>query len=136
MTSNTFITSTIVLQLLVPERDGIPLMASLFYRAEDPYAIRIAFHVDRDDEVEWTFGRDLLADGLNGRVGEGDVCLWPGTRDRGLLTIALSSPHGQALFEAPVAAVTDFLQRTYQVVPAGSEAGHMDIEADLNTLLP
>lgn len=136
MTNSACITSTIVMRLVVPERAGILLTASLSYQAKDPYAIRMVFHIDPDEEVEWMFGRDLLADGLSRRAGEGDVCLWPGTSDQSLLTIALCSPHGQALFEAPLAGVTGFLQRTYQIVPAGCEAGHVDIEAELNTLLP
>jgi hypothetical protein len=47
----------------------------------------------------------------------------------------LSSPFGQAHFEAPAQAMAAFLRRTYQIVPAGQESGHIDIEAELNDLL-
>jgi hypothetical protein len=47
----------------------------------------------------------------------------------------LSSPLGQAHFEAPAREISDFLRRTYQLVPAGEESGHIDIEAELNDLL-
>ena len=52
-----------------------------------------------------------------------------------VLNIELSSPFGQAHFEAPAQAMAAFLQRTYQIVPAGQESGFIDIETELNDLL-
>ena len=52
-----------------------------------------------------------------------------------VLNIELSSPFGQAHFEAPAEAMSAFLQRTYQIVPAGQESRHIDIETELNDLL-
>ena len=43
------------LRLVVPERGGVPLTASLRYRCDDPYAIRMSFHIGMDDPVEWLF---------------------------------------------------------------------------------
>jgi hypothetical protein len=99
----------------------------------DPYAVTIAFHVGLNEPVEWIFSRDLLAAGAKGSEGIGDVRVWPGDDDDGhrVLNIELSSPFGQALFHAPAAEVTAFLARTYQLVPEGSEAGHVDIDAEL-----
>jgi hypothetical protein len=51
------------------------------------------------------------------------------------LNIELSSPFGQAHFEAPAEAMSAFLQRTYQIIPAGQESRHIDIETGLNDLL-
>jgi hypothetical protein len=51
------------------------------------------------------------------------------------LNIELSSPFGQALFEAPAKDVSDFLRRTYQIVPAGEETDYVDVEAELANLL-
>jgi hypothetical protein len=136
MTSSTSIATKVGLRLVVAGHDPVPLTAGLFYRGEDPYAIRMAFDTGLDDAVEWIFARDLLAEGLDHHAGEGDVCLWPGTSSNNdVLHIALSSPHGQALFQAPLAAVTGFLQRTFQIVPPGREGEHTDIEAELNALL-
>jgi hypothetical protein len=114
----------------------------------------MAFHVGTDEPVEWIFARDLLAAGIESRQGEGDVQVWPSavsvaeTSDldvmgapgsRGIpgkvLNIELSSPFGQAHFEAPAEAMSAFLQRTYQIVPAGQESRHIDIETELNDLL-
>jgi len=47
----------------------------------------------------------------------------------------LSSPFGQAHFEAPVKDISDFLRRTYQIVPVGEESAHVDVETALTDLL-
>jgi hypothetical protein len=126
-------------------------VASLYYSGSDPYAVRMAFHVGTDEPVEWIFARDLLAAGIDARQGEGDVRVWPSAQscaesdglevigdastEGTVLNIELSSPFGQAHFEAPAQAMAAFLHRTYQIVPAGQESGYIDIEAELNDLL-
>ena len=136
MNSSATVAAEVGLRLVVPEHGGVPLTASLYYRGEDPYAIRMAFHVGMDEPVEWIFARDLLAAGLSHPAGEGDVRLWPSTgSNRGVLNIALSSPFGQAQFEAPLAALTGFLLRTFEVVPAGREGDFIDISVELNEML-
>jgi hypothetical protein len=112
----------------------------MYYSGGDPYAVRMAFHVGTDEPVEWIFARDLLAAGIESRQGEGDVQVWPSATscagtDEQILNIELSSPFGQAHFEAPARAMSAFLQRTYQIVPAGKESLYIDIEAELNDLL-
>ena len=123
----------------------------MYYSGDDPYAVRMAFHVGTDEPVEWIFARDLLAAGIESPQGEGDVQVWPslmscaddddldmpGPQESGgkILNIELSSPFGQAHFEAPAQAMSAFLQRTYQIVPAGQEGRYMDIETELNDLL-
>ena len=67
MNSSNTVAAELGLRLVVPEHDGVPLTASLHYRAEDPYAIRMAFHVGMDEPVEWIFARDLLAGGMTSR---------------------------------------------------------------------
>jgi len=52
-----------------------------------------------------------------------------------VLNIELSSPFGQAHFEAPAQAMSAFLRRTYQIVPAGRESDYIDITAELDDLL-
>jgi len=140
--SSTTISAELGLRLVVPQQTIVPLVASLYYSGNDPYAIRMAFHVGTDEPVEWIFARDLLAAGIESRQGEGDVQVWPsepadaveGSEDV-VLNIELSSPFGQAHFEAPAEAMSAFLSKTYQVVPAGKESGFVDIEAELNDLL-
>jgi hypothetical protein len=143
--SSSTVSAEVGLRLIVPQQTIVPLVASLFYSGEDPYAIRIAFHVGLDEPVEWIFARDLLAEGIEGRTGQGDVQVWPsaaaadpesGESDGGdVLNIELSSPFGQAHFEAPVKDITDFLRRTYRIIEAGTESEHVDVEAELNAML-
>jgi hypothetical protein len=139
MNSST-VSAELGLRLVVPQQTIVPLVASLYYSREDPYAIRIAFHVGLDEPVEWIFARDLLAMGIEGREGLGDVHVWPSAGSEGgapgsVLNIELSSPFGQAHFEAPVKEISDFLRRTYQIVPAGEETDHVDVETELANLL-
>jgi hypothetical protein len=140
--SSTTVSAELGLRLVVPQQTIVPLVASLYYSGTDPYAIRMAFHVGTDEPVEWIFARDLLAAGIESRQGEGDVQVWPSEpadaeegSDDVVLNIELSSPFGQAHFEAPAEAMSAFLRKTYQVVPAGKESGFVDIEAELNDLL-
>ena len=125
-------------RLVVPQQTIVPLVASLYYSSDDPYAIRIAFHVGLDEPVEWIFARDLLAAGVNAREGNGDVTVWPSKGASGagqVLNIELSSPFGQAHFEAPIKEISDFLKRTHAVVPAGDETDFVDVDGELNDLI-
>ena len=133
------------LRLVAAEQTIVPLVASLYYRGSDPYAIRIAFHVGADEPVEWIFARELLADGMTTPVGDGDVQIWPSSPEadpdgeiRGpliVLNVKLSSPFGEAHFEAPAEAIIKFLDRTYSIVRMGQESDVIDIDAELNDLL-
>ena len=140
MNNSSTVSAELGLRLVVPQQTIVPLVASLYYSKEDPYAIRIAFHVGLDEPVEWIFARDLLCAGIDGEEGLGDVKVWPSAGSQGglpgtVLNIELSSPFGQAHFEAPIKEVSDFLQRTHQIVPTGEESAHVDVEAELANLL-
>ncbi|WP_017590943.1 SsgA family sporulation/cell division regulator [Nocardiopsis potens] len=130
--SGTTASAELGLQLLVPERTSVPLVARLDYTADDPYAIKVAFHTGEDEPVEWIFARELLTVGIVRPVGEGDVQVWPSkSGDERTVNIALSSPFGQAQFDAPVAPLAEFLHRTYEIVPAGEEADHIDLDSEI-----
>ena len=133
------------LRLVAAEQTIVPLVASLHYSASDPYAIRMAFHVGHEEPVEWIFARELLADGMATLVGDGDVQIWPSSAAMGpdgeirgplsVLNLNLYSPFGEAHFEAPADAISNFLDRTYGIVRMGREADVIDIDAELNGLL-
>src|ERR1700760_4571413 len=113
MNSSAPVSAELGLSLVVPDHGIVPLVASLYYGIDDPYAIRMAFHVGTAEPVEWIFARDLLAAGLDGPAGDGDVRVWPSDNGGdGVLNISLSSPFGQAHFEAPLIATAHFLART------------------------
>jgi hypothetical protein len=136
MNTGATVSAELGLSLVVPEHGAVPLVASLAYSVGDPYAIRMAFHVGTDDPVEWIFSRDLLSAGLGGPTGEGDVQVWPGeVHGIAVLNIALSSPFGQAHFEAPMISIADFLNRTYGLIAAGCESDFINIDGELDELL-
>jgi len=136
MDSGTTVSAELGLMLVVPQHTTVPLVASLFYSGDDPYAVRMSFHVGTDESVKWIFARDLLAAGMAEPSGEGDVRAWPSSDDgEEVLNLVLSSPFGQAHFEAPMTATAEFLHRTFDAIPAGHEGDFIDIGGELDSLL-
>ncbi|MEU8525116.1 MULTISPECIES: SsgA family sporulation/cell division regulator [Streptomyces] len=121
--------------VLSPER-SIPVPARLGYRADDPFAVHIAFHIGSEHPVNWTFARELLVEGVFRPCGHGDVRIWPTkVEGRSVVLMALSSPDGDALLEAPSAQVSAWLERTLRAVPPGTEADRLGIDDGLARLL-
>src|SRR5699024_6224772 len=115
--SDTTATAELGLRLVVPERTSVPLVARLDYSADEPYAIRLAFTTGEGHPFAWIFARELLTVGIVRPVGEGDVRVWPSNNesvDRSV-SIALSSPFGQAEFDTQVRPLAEFLHRTYEI---------------------
>ncbi|ARZ69892.1 SsgA family sporulation/cell division regulator [Streptomyces sp. HU2014] len=121
--------------VLSPDR-SIPVPARLSYRSADPYAVHISFHVTSDSPVNWTFARELLVEGVFRPSGHGDVRVWPTHADgRSLVCMALSSPDGEALLEAPASPVAAWLERTLRAVAPGSEPERLALDEALRELL-
>ncbi|MEU2426033.1 SsgA family sporulation/cell division regulator [Streptomyces sp. NPDC007851] len=121
--------------VLSPER-SIPVPARLTYRSADPYAVHVGFHINSQCPVHWTFARDLLVEGVFRPSGHGDVRVWPTKSEgRGVVLMALSSPAGDALLEAPAAQVSAWLERTLRAVPPGTEGARLGIDDALDQLL-
>lgn len=121
--------------VLSPERN-IPVPARLSYRSDDPFAIHIGFHINSEYPVHWTFARELLVEGVFRPCGHGDVRVWPTkVGGRSVVLMALSSPDGDALLEAPAAQVSSWLERTLRVVPPGTEGEQLGLDEALAELL-
>ncbi|QIJ62981.1 SsgA family sporulation/cell division regulator [Streptomyces sp. JB150] len=121
--------------VLSPER-AVAVPARLSYRTDDPYAVHIAFHIDSLCPVDWTFARELLVEGVFRPCGDGDVRVWPTKAEgRCVVLMALSSPAGEALLEAPAAPVSAWLERTLRVVPPGTEGEQLGLDDGLDRLL-
>jgi Streptomyces sporulation and cell division protein, SsgA len=141
--SRVAVSAELSLGLVGPEHTIVPLMASLHYTCQDPYAVKMAFHVGTDEPVQWTLARDLLAAALHSHEGIGDVQAWPSAapgdqaaeEGAGILNLSMTSPYGHAQFEAPAAAVASFLRRTFRIVPAGQESLFIDFDAEVAVLL-
>lgn len=113
-----------------------PLQAALSYDAADPYAVAAAFDLG-DTQVRWVLSRDLLSTGIFDPIGDGDVHAWPCLDARGhaVTILELSSPDGAALLQARSEDLLGFLTSTASVVAPGAESEHVDLEAELATLL-
>ncbi|MFJ1608532.1 SsgA family sporulation/cell division regulator [Streptomyces sp. NPDC088253] len=124
-------------RLVVSHEMSFSASMRLQYEPSDPYAVRAAFTVAGSDETaEWIIGRDLLADGLEGPTGEGDIRLWPAEEhDVSDLYILLNPPAGTALLKAPAQEIKAFLQEAEAVVPRGAEPGRIDLDALLAHLI-
>jgi hypothetical protein len=89
----------------------VTVRALLRWISTDPHTVAIAFRPGRRGEVTWLIDRDLLADGMRGPAGLGDVSILPDLRSDAHRELVLSSPDGQRGFRFPVAAVVAFLDR-------------------------
>ena len=129
---STSVTCELQLRLVVSSESSLSVPAGLRYDSADPYAVHASFHTGGNETVDWVFARDLLAEGLRRPTGCGDVRVWPSrNRGQGIVCIALSSPEGEALLEAPARALESFLKRTNAAVAPGSEHRHYDIDSEL-----
>ncbi|MCX4981155.1 SsgA family sporulation/cell division regulator [Streptomyces sp. NBC_00572] len=135
-TDNTTVERELELKLVLSPERAVPVPARLAYRTGDPYAVHITFHIGTDHPVNWTFARELLVEGVFRACGHGDVRIWPTKVDgRSVILMALSSPDGDALLEAPSAQVSAWLERTLRAVPPGTESERLGIDDGLVELL-
>jgi sporulation and cell division protein SsgA len=122
-------TEAIHAELVALYDGGTPVRARWSYRADQPFTVTAAFQTDRDRWVEWAFGRELLAEGLRGPAGVGDVRLHPEADDElTVLVVEIESPEGYAELELDHEAVSSFLAATEEIVPLGEESGHFDVD--------
>ncbi|WP_405886390.1 SsgA family sporulation/cell division regulator (plasmid) [Streptomyces sp. NBC_01136] len=126
----------VAVQLVVSRDYSLSMCMRLRYEPSDPYVVRATFFAHSDDPVDWVLGRDLLADGLSGSAGDGDIRIWSAVaRGDQAMYIALGSSAGTALLEVPVQDVRTFLENTEALVPQGTESGHIDWDVELANLL-
>ncbi|MCZ0207201.1 SsgA family sporulation/cell division regulator [Streptomyces achromogenes] len=133
---HTVVERELELRLVMSPEESVPVPARLTYRSDDPYAVHIAFHINSEHPVHWTFARELLVEGVFRPCGQGDVRVWPGrSAGRGVVLMALSAPDGDALLQAPVGQVSAWLERTLRAVPPGTEGGQPGLDDALDQLL-
>src|SRR4051794_18115501 len=98
-----------------------PSVCRLRYESSDPYPA--ALSTDTGAGVRtWTFARSLLAEGLFGHSGLGEVRVWrvQSCRD-GLVAIALGNPGRAVHIYVPLEPLQAFVAAMHQTVPAGRE---------------
>ncbi|GAA3847758.1 SsgA family sporulation/cell division regulator [Streptomyces coacervatus] len=117
-----------------PRMPNIP--AKLHYDRSDPFAVRMTFPAPatlEGVEVCWTFARDLLAAGLHGPEGHGDVRVRPYGYERTVLEF--HAPEGTAVVHVLSNEIRRFLDATSALVPVGLEHLQLDLDHDLAELI-
>ncbi|MFE0451515.1 SsgA family sporulation/cell division regulator [Streptomyces sp. NPDC058914] len=128
---------TVRMRLVVSHTCTQPMSGEFRYRSEDPYAVEAQFRTGGEEKVRWVFARETLIAGLRTTAGAGDVKIWPSrTGGEDVVVIALESPEGNALLEAPREALQTFLRRTSSVVPPGQEWRYIDVDELLHVAAP
>lgn len=109
---------------------GHRLSTVYVYDRAEPFAVTVVFRT-RGMELPWMFSRELLALGQVSLVGEGDVQVWPSADEHGdpFVMLRLSSPDGSLLLEATAEQIHGFLEASTDLVPRGTEADHLDLDA-------
>jgi hypothetical protein len=116
---------------LLPAADAAnrltPVTIRWTYDSHEPYAVTVAFATERARWVEWVFARELLIEGLTEPAGEGDLRIHP-DEDPDLLVLEIHVPSGSAAFALDRDDTEEFLAETLDLVPAGTESTHFDID--------
>jgi hypothetical protein len=130
------VTQTVTLELIDPTGAATPINAELRYDARDPYAVTTVF-MTGTTQVRWTFGRELLTDGLYEPAGDGDVHVWPCLDSEGhaVVIIELCSPDGEALVQARTGDLSAFVEKMNKAVPPGTESALVDVDAAIDAIL-
>jgi Streptomyces sporulation and cell division protein, SsgA len=108
------------------------VQAELRYYCDDPFAVQMLLSIDQSPAICWVFGRELLADGLHMPAGIGDVQIYP-VEDGVAIELRSGSSSAKLLAYGPD--LQTFVDRTRDLVPAGAELEHDDIDGEL-ALLP
>lgn len=117
-----------------PRMETLP--ATLQYDPKDPFAVRMAFPAPatlEGAEVAWEFSRELLAAGMDGAAGVGDVRVRPFGYDRTVLEF--HAAEGIAMVHVRTAELRRFLARAQEMVPVGDEHRFLDLDRGLTDLL-
>jgi hypothetical protein len=129
----TTVRRTLVMQLDTETTGRFPVLAHLSYHVEDPFAVTMAFSHDGRVLARWRLDRQMVADGMERPVGEGDVRIRPQAMGmwRELRLEFFGRPHcgggrQHAVVLAWAPAVLSFLDETHQVVAPGHEEVCLD----------
>lgn len=115
--------------------NATPIEAELHYEPTDALAVTAVFKTKGRD-VRWTFGRELLSEGLYEPAGDGDVHVWPCLDNAGhaVVIIELCSPDGEALVQAQTGDMQAFVARMNALVPSGKESAYVDVDATISAI--
>lgn len=135
-TGTQVISEQLQMEIVAEGGETTPLGAQFSYDPADPFAVTVRFG-DSRDSVEWTFGRELLTEGLYTPVGAGDVQVWPCLSADGtaVVILELASPAGEVMLQVATRAVADFVQSMLARTPLGAELAEVDLDDEITALL-
>lgn len=118
------------------DRPPMPLPAEFRYDRSAPYAVCLALGAPATASVDWVFARSLLAEGLRGPAGIGDVRVTPHRSSAArhpcapdaVRVLLRARDEATASLEIPASAVVSFLRRTDAMVAPGTEHHHLDLD--------
>ena len=117
--------------ILISDASLPAVNAEMRYHCDDPYAIQLLLSVDQSPAICWIFGRELLMTGVRMPTGIGDVQVYP-THDG--VIVELRSGDTAAKLLAHIPDVTDFTDRSLQIVPLGTEMDHYGLDRGLTAI--
>lgn len=129
------VTYPVTVELIDAAGSATPIEAELHYDAADPFAVTTVFKTG-PHTVAWTFGRELLTEGIYEPSGDGDVHVWPCLDSSGhaVVIIELCSPDGEALIQARTGDFQAFVDRMSALVAPGTESQHIDVDAAITAI--
>jgi hypothetical protein len=130
------VTHSIELDLVDPQGDATSIEADLIFDPADPYAVTMVFRTG-EQEVLWTFGRELLLEGRYEPAGDGDVHVWPclSSEGKAVVIVELCSPQGEVLVQTATRNVDHFVAAMLTSVPDGQESAFVDFDDELAAVL-
>ncbi|MFC5204765.1 SsgA family sporulation/cell division regulator [Streptomyces kaempferi] len=127
--AETTVTCELEVHVVVGGEPQVSLPAGFHYHCSDPYAVRLSIGATSSGTVDWVFALSLLKEGISRPVGEGNVLVSPRRSSHGpIVRIVLRSRLGSAVLDLKASAIADFLDRAQELVPAGTEGSHVDID--------
>ncbi len=135
-TNAQIVTKKMLLEFVDPQGEATSIESELVYDPADPFAVSMLFKTG-EQEVRWTFGRELLLEGRYEPTGDGDVHVWPCLSAAGnaVAIIELCSPDGEVLVQAGTRDLDHFLTAMLISVPTGQESALVDFDDELAEIL-
>ncbi|GAA3023267.1 SsgA family sporulation/cell division regulator [Kitasatospora albolonga] len=138
MTTSRSTLHCLAVRILNGPHPDLVLACRLAFDTALPYGVHLGISgarpfADGEPPVCWTFGRDLLDQGLRRPAGQGDVLVAPGPG--GTVLVELRGPAGSAVLGLSAEQVGAFLDDAYALVPQGAEGEHLDVDECLTRLL-
>jgi len=118
---------------LWPGGEPLPVRARLLWRARDPFTVRLDVYRRAVADVVWVLSRELLAEGLAGEAGVGDVRLQPAPDATVLLELRPLT--GQTWLRIDGWVLEEFLEATYRHTPLGAESLGTSFDDEIGALL-